>query len=247
MNIINAEKKKSTIMGDFNIDLLKYNSHDKTNDYVDNLFTQGFLPLITKPTRVTSISATLIDHIYTNDICKTSTSGIILTDIADHFGIFYCVLGKPTHSANISTKKRSFSDINVKSFKNHLTEINFTQILHITCPNEAYNNFITMYKEAFEKAFPLVTKIENSKYTKREPWMTTGLLTSSRNKSKLFQKKLKNPSLHNITTYKNYINQYNKLKKNMKRNYFKCILDLNKHNMKKTMANSQKSNWKTKR
>jgi len=40
MNIISVEEIKSTIMGDFNIDLLKYNSRDKTNNYVDNLFTQ---------------------------------------------------------------------------------------------------------------------------------------------------------------------------------------------------------------
>jgi len=59
-------------MGDFNVDLLKYNSRDKTNNCVDNLFTQGLLPLVTKPTRVTSTSATLIDHIYTNNICKAS-------------------------------------------------------------------------------------------------------------------------------------------------------------------------------
>ena len=115
-------------MGDFNIDLLKYNSHDKTNNYVDNLFTQGFLPLITKPTRVTSTSATLIDHIYTNNICKASISGIILTDVADHFGIFYCVQCKPTQSKNAIIKKRSFSERNVKLFKSYLDEMNFTQI-----------------------------------------------------------------------------------------------------------------------
>ena len=40
--------------------------------------------------------------------------------------------------------------------------------------------------------------------------------------------------MHNIATYKNYINQFNQLKKIIKRNYFKRMLDMNKHNMKKT-------------
>ena len=40
--------------------------------------------------------------------------------------------------------------------------------------------------------------------------------------------------MHNIATYKNYINQFKKLKKIIKRNYLKFLLDLNKHNMKKT-------------
>jgi hypothetical protein len=64
------------MMGDFNIDLLKYNSHEKTNNYVDNLFSNGFLPIITKPTRVTTSSATLIYHICTNNLNQMLTAGI---------------------------------------------------------------------------------------------------------------------------------------------------------------------------
>ena len=51
-------------MGDFNLDLLKYNVHEKATDFVDNIISHGFLPTIHKPTRVTTESATLIDHIY---------------------------------------------------------------------------------------------------------------------------------------------------------------------------------------
>ena len=89
MDIINTENKLSVIMGDMNIDLLQCQSHIKTNDYLDNLFSNGFIPEITKPTRITSHSATLIDHIYTNKPDFTFSSGIILTDISDHFWIFF--------------------------------------------------------------------------------------------------------------------------------------------------------------
>jgi hypothetical protein len=85
MDMINTEKKTCIIMGDFNIDLLKYNTHNKTNDYIDNVFAKGFLPLILKPTRITQSTATLIDHIYSNDIKSNSTSGIIINDLVDHF------------------------------------------------------------------------------------------------------------------------------------------------------------------
>ena len=63
-NLISKENKEIHIMGDMNIDLLKYSQHSKTGTYLENTFTQGFLPLITKPTRISSHSATLIDHIY---------------------------------------------------------------------------------------------------------------------------------------------------------------------------------------
>ena len=78
LDIINNEHKQSIIMGDMNINLLKYDTHSKTNDYLNNLFSHGFLPLITKPTRVTPVTASLIDHIYTNNILHPGSSGIIL-------------------------------------------------------------------------------------------------------------------------------------------------------------------------
>ena len=86
---INRENKNGIIMGDFNIDLLKFGSHSKTSEYLDNIFSHGFIPIISKPTRVTNTSATLIDHIYTNNPSTSTNSGIIITDVADHFGTFY--------------------------------------------------------------------------------------------------------------------------------------------------------------
>ena len=65
MDMISKERKECVIMGDMNIDLLEYESHrKKTNDYLENIFAHGFIPVITKPTRICNSSATLIDHIY---------------------------------------------------------------------------------------------------------------------------------------------------------------------------------------
>ncbi len=38
------------ILGDFNIDLLKYNESDFVQNYADMFFSSGFLQLIMKPT-----------------------------------------------------------------------------------------------------------------------------------------------------------------------------------------------------
>jgi len=55
------------ILGDFNIDLLKYSKHLLSEEYLDMLYSNNLLPLITKPTRLTHCTSTLIDHIiYTN-------------------------------------------------------------------------------------------------------------------------------------------------------------------------------------
>ena len=84
MAIINETNMKCTIMGDVNIDLLKYSNQPKINSYLDMIVANGFLPSITKPTRITAQTATLIDHIYTNNNNINDKSGIIVNDLADH-------------------------------------------------------------------------------------------------------------------------------------------------------------------
>ena len=82
-NKIERENKICYIAGDFNVDLLKSESCDFSNRFIEQFFTSSFFPLITKPTRIIAHTATLIDNIYTNDTEKInhSINGIILSDI----------------------------------------------------------------------------------------------------------------------------------------------------------------------
>ena len=88
--------------------------------YLDNVFSHGFVPMITKPTRVTQSSATLIDHIYSNNIEYSSSSGVIITDIADHFGIFHSISGKNQPDRTRYNFTLSFSNANLTKFKTYL-------------------------------------------------------------------------------------------------------------------------------
>ena len=52
------------------------------------LLSCGTFPLITKPTRITDNSATIIDHIITNDYEHCIIPGIVKTiEISDHYPI----------------------------------------------------------------------------------------------------------------------------------------------------------------
>ena len=73
-------------MGDFTIDLLQFSNHRTTDNFVNNVSSHSFIPVITRPTRLTFNSTTIIDHIYTNDVTSKAKSGIVITDVADHFG-----------------------------------------------------------------------------------------------------------------------------------------------------------------
>ena len=62
----NHAKCDIQILGDFNVNMLNFESHGLTNNYINMLISKSFLPLITLPTRIKHQSATLIDHIWKN-------------------------------------------------------------------------------------------------------------------------------------------------------------------------------------
>ena len=65
---LTSENKSIFIMGVFNINLLNYESHPESNDFLLIMLNSFFLlPYILQPTCITERSATLIDNNY---ICK---------------------------------------------------------------------------------------------------------------------------------------------------------------------------------
>ena len=70
---------------DQNIDLLKSNEHTNTRKFLDLILDSGLWPVITRPTRITQRSATLIDNIYiSKNLQRKFDSAILVDDISDH-------------------------------------------------------------------------------------------------------------------------------------------------------------------
>ena len=80
-------KCKVHLMGDFNLDLLKFYLHKPSEEFIDAKFSYGLIPTITKPTRTQSNTATLIDNLFTSSV-NVNLAGILLNDISDHHIIF---------------------------------------------------------------------------------------------------------------------------------------------------------------
>ena len=94
-NILETVKQsKVYICGDYNIDLLKYECHQNSKDFVNQLFSYGFYPLIKSPTRVTGTTSTLIDNIYTNEIGIKMENGIMVNDISSSAYFFFVGIQK---------------------------------------------------------------------------------------------------------------------------------------------------------
>ena len=83
---------KNIIVGtDQNFDYLKIDHHKYTEDLLNTFMSNGLIPTITKPTRITHTSATLIDYIYVSSNTNSKIQSTILCyDISDHMPIMVC-------------------------------------------------------------------------------------------------------------------------------------------------------------
>ena len=88
-NILSIVRKNTVYMcGDFNVDLQQFYKHCATNEFIDQIYTLGLHPLITRPTRITSHTKTLIDNIFTSDLSSQIHSGLIIIDMSDNLPIY---------------------------------------------------------------------------------------------------------------------------------------------------------------
>ena len=236
-NIIKSlsnRKQHVYIIGNVNVNFLKYNEHANNEDYLNMLYSNNFLPLITKPTRLTDHSSTLIDHIYTNAPIENTTSGIALADISDHLPVF-CICNAPTSKNKHVTYYRDYSNFCKEQYLADISQINWpdlystsTDLHEITC---ACTNKV---KDIVNKHAPL-KKATNSKMKQlNKPWLTQGLLKSIKRKQKMSKSHFFSKNSMKIKEYKQYSNLLNKMKAKAKDKYYNQYFQLYKENLKET-------------
>ena len=85
---ISKENKTIFLLRDFNINLLNYDIHPPTNEFLDSLSSHYFLPNILQPSRITTNSKTLIDNIFSNMAVPSIISGDLTASISNHLPQF---------------------------------------------------------------------------------------------------------------------------------------------------------------
>jgi hypothetical protein len=75
-------------MYDFNLNLMNCDCHSLTGEFLDGIYSNMFVPLITRPTRITAHTSTLIDNIFTHNFHPNIISGLLFTGVSDH--IYNC-------------------------------------------------------------------------------------------------------------------------------------------------------------
>ena len=183
------------LAGDFNIDILKCNTHSPTNDFVNTLTARSFLPTINVPTRVSDSSSTLIDNIFARVDKHTLNAAVICSDISDHYPILTNakINTVPRVKRNTVCKKRIFSPDSINKFNADLQSPDLWHEVIETAEysketNKAMDCFTTIYSSLFNHHFPEKRFVTSRRNTPRHDWMSKGLVKCCIKKGLLYKK-----------------------------------------------------------
>ena len=72
------------------MNLLDFEQNKKVQNYLNIMFGYSTMSVLNKSTHITKNTATTIDYIFINSVTTTKfETGIITTDISDHFPILF--------------------------------------------------------------------------------------------------------------------------------------------------------------
>ena len=160
----------------------------------------------------------------TNTIIDSEVqSGIIKTDISDHFAVF-ALMRTSLVQPNLKKTfiKRDINEDSIKYFKSILNSVDWDLITQTTAPDSSYNIFLDKFIKLYEIAFP-ERKVEIKQKNLTSPWITRGLKKSSKKKQRLYDKLLKR---------RNDKSLFEKLKLRSKKLYFQNKLKQYENNIK---------------
>ena len=232
LDVFTTEGKLYYILGDFNINTALNQTSAVSKKFLSTLINNGAIPLITKATRVSDHSSTIIDHIITNDIKNNNQPGVIESCyLSDHYPIF-CKIGKPTpapsskkckHPANYFRDKSKFNpevynlDLNLalSNLFEKTPEINSQTF------DTVFNKFVKTIKDIIDTHASLKSYSRRQKRLKRKPWITKDILVYIRKKNSMFKPYFINGNAAQKHLFKTYTNKLTKTKALSKSLFYK--------------------------
>lgn len=231
--LLNTKKTDLTLfMGDINLNILNTNDN-LVNEYISVMNTHGFFSLYEDVTRPES--QTCLDHVFLKTNLKESSIKlrpyIVDYDITDHLPVLVEFSLNNENCDNENQKQFTVKNINYKKLTDLAQSKNWEETLTYTDSEMALDYLIKNIADIVEESYE--EKVINKKFRKLKPWISNGLIISIKERDRLKHNLKKNPTLQNITEFKNYRNKLNKLITLTKNNYYKAKIDENNKNIKK--------------
>ena len=237
-----GNKSEIILMGDFNIDLLKDNSHAR--DFFNMMLSHYLTPTILEATRVVSNikngqvqkSETLIDNIFISRK-EDIDSGLIKTSVTDHYPVFLSLSlnSEPeTSSTKLRTVKiRLIDKVRIKRFNTALNSKLSKILPSLENAKLAFSSYFEVFNSLYEYHFPIITKVLKAKSVLK-PWVNDVLIERIKIRDKLSI--LFNKGKIEKSIFTSFRNRLNGQLRSAKFNYFQSEFLKFQNNGKKTWS-----------
>ena len=210
-SIIFAMKKSnphSIIVGlDHNLDFLKSTKHSGTNDFIHSNLDMGMIPTISKPTRITKSTATLIDNIIVSEnLCGSYHSNVLINDISDHMPTI-CILNsfKTMKKESVNITSRDTRPHNIAALKEHLNTYDWTGLLNSSDVDVNVDTLSNVLNYETELCTPVKSRKIHGGQLRREPWLTAQLKRCIDKSKRLYRASIRKKSTQcEVNIYANY-------------------------------------------
>ena len=216
-NILKSESRPVAICADHNLDLLKLDNHPKTQEFLEVITDSGFISSITKPTRITHHSATLIDNIFINRFLADDYQSLLLyEDISDHLPCVVCVKNFEHDRRQPETlTSRKIYQKAVNLIQDDLSKIDWEHdLLTLNC-EDSFNLFHDQLLTSFNNHAPERTITKKVKKSV-QPWITTSIKKCICKQKRLCKEQTLNPCDISSQRYKDYRSCLQRLIRNCK-------------------------------
>ena len=233
---VSKGSKYETIIGmDHNINLLQSLTHGLTNEFLEFNLRKNMIPCVTKPTRITHKTATLLDNIFISSKLQSNWNcKLLVDDISDHLPCLV-ILKNQNKSIKGSSKIefRTLDEIATRTIKQLLDQNIWDTELGNLETEDCFNKFHDILLETIDKVAPIKIKTVSHKKLIRDPWITTGLMTSLTKQRRLYRAQLGCGNTVPAHKYKEYRNLLKKLVRKSKQEYLRSKCEEYKQNGKK--------------
>ena len=215
------ENKEITIMGDVNCDYFVKDDHKE----VKHIFTAfGLKQLVTKPTRITENSSTLIDVVLTNTPENISQCDTLLSSLSDHEMIGFIRKKVVTKYAPKRITSRNYKNYNPEIIQTEFNSVDWTPPMECNDSNKCWDLLSQTLRSCINKHAPFTTKAVKGKPC---PWLTQPIKNEMNFRDNLLRKARKSKKESDWLTYKKKKNHVNNLIKVAKAEHNKLLLEEN--------------------
>jgi hypothetical protein len=232
------------ILGDFNINY-SLNQNTVCRTYHDTLSLYNFCQIIDTPTRITTTTSNILDHILCNTPEKICQSGTIDIGISDHM-IIFCTRRNVKGIMNVNNvvEIRSMRNYEQEVYIDMLRNANWENVLNDNEVNSAWRKF----KDILDHIIDHIAPVKRVKVkSKTEPWMTGEIIEAIKERDKLFSTYRKNPA--NEQMYESYCRKRNFVQRTVKRakcEYVSEQIELNRNNSKNLWSHLKRLGYRNK-